>query len=168
MPSLRAVAPLIIAVTCALLHIAPAHAQPCTTDFQCSPYAGGNNQCLGDTLILRRSICVGGYCQTTESGRMNCNPGGGAGLCQGNTFVRGGGRCDALSGRCATSGNTQISCVKTCNCRGNTLTISTGICTPGAGCGQAVMQCKKGCTCAPEARCLEDPVPKAKAPGNKR
>lgn len=166
MPSSHTRAGLILACLLhALLVVAavPARAQqPCTTDFQCQPYAGGNNLCLGDTLILRRSVCVAGICQTSETGRVNCNPPSGAGVCQGNTFVKGGGRCDALSGRCSTTGATTIACVKTCSCRGNVLAISTGMCTPGAGCGQAVMRCKTGCTCQPEPRCLEDPVPKAK------
>ena len=139
---------------------APAQAQRCTADAQCSPYVAGINQCLGDTLILRRSICVGGYCQTTETSRVNCNAAGNAGSCVGNTFVRSGGRCDALSGRCAPGGNSQVTCVKSCSCRGNRLVIATGVCSPGAGCGQAAYQCKTGCTCSPEPRCLEDPVPR--------
>lgn len=145
-----------------------ATAQPCTTDLQCAPYAGGINQCLGDTLIQLRSICVAGSCQTTETGRLNCNPTGGVGTCVGNTFVQSGARCDALAGRCAQGGNTRITCVKSCSCRGNTLVVSTGICSPGAGCGRAVFRCRKGCTCDPEARCLEDPPSSPRGePGNR-
>ena len=137
----------------------PAHAQSCTADFQCNPTGLGNNICLGDTLIMRRRLCVGGMCQEQETGRINCNVGGGLGTCQGNRFVRSGGRCDALAGRCAQGSTIPITCVRSCSCRGNTLVVSTGTCTPGIGCGQAVVRCKKGCTCSPEARCLEDPVP---------
>lgn len=147
------------------LAAAPANAQSCTSDFQCSPSAASINVCLGDTLILRRSICVGGHCQMSETGRSNCNVGGGAGTCQGNMFVRSGGRCDAGMGRCTQGGTSHISCVKTCACRGNRLVISTGVCQPGSGCGQAAFQCKTGCTCSPEPRCLEDPVPKGRHKG---
>ena len=153
---------LLAALIGALALCSTARAQGCTSDAQCSPFAGGINQCLGDTLILRRSICVAGHCQVTETGRQNCNIGGGAGTCQGNTFVRSGGRCDAPMGRCSTGGTSQIACVKTCSCRGNRLVIATGVCSPGAGCGQAAFQCKKGCTCSPEARCLEDREPRVK------
>jgi hypothetical protein len=156
---IRLICLIVLALT---IPVAPANAQSCTTDFQCGYPPGGINSCLGDTLITRRGICSGGYCQYTEAGRQNCNPGGGAGTCTGDTFVRSGGRCDALSGRCTSGGASQITCVKTCACRGNRLVISTGMCTPGAGCGVAAFQCKTGCTCSPEPRCLEDPEPKPK------
>jgi hypothetical protein len=134
----------------------PAPAQGCRTDFDCN-LIGGNNRCLGDTLIMVRRLCLGGSCQEMQTGSINCNPGSGVGTCQGNTYVRSGGRCDALSGRCTQSGSIMISCVKSCSCQGNRLAISTGTCTVG-GCGRAVVQCKTGCTCSPEPRCLEDPV----------
>lgn len=149
--------------TAAMWQANPAGAQACTTDFQCGPSAGGYNRCLGDTLITVRRLCVAGQCREQELSRINCNLGGGAGVCQGNVFVRSGGRCDALSGRCTSGGTTQIACVKSCSCRGNRLTISTGACTPGLGCGTAVLRCRKGCTCSPEPRCLEDPKPATKA-----
>lgn len=140
----------------------PATAQACTTDFQCGPRAGGYNRCLGNTLITVRRLCVAGQCREQELSRINCNPGGGSGTCQGNVFVRSGGRCDALSGRCTSGGTFQVACVKSCSCRGNRLTVSTGTCTPGRGCGSAVLRCRKGCTCSPEPRCLEDPEPATK------
>lgn len=137
----------------------PAFAQSCTSDFQCGPSAGGYNTCLGDTLITKRRICSGGQCQEQITGSVSCGGGGGFGTCQGNMFVRSGSRCDASLGRCIQSGGIQIACVKTCSCQGNSLVISTGTCTPGAGCGRAAFRCKTGCTCAPEPRCLEDPAP---------
>lgn len=140
----------------------PAAAQSCTSDFQCSPSLISQNTCLGDTLVMRRSICVAGTCQTQEMGRTSCG-GGSVGSCQGNTFVRSGGRCDALAGRCVQGGQSAVACVKACSCQGNSLAIATGTCSPGAGCGRAVLRCKAGCTCSPEPRCLEDPEPKAKA-----
>jgi hypothetical protein len=137
---------------------APLVAQACRTDFDCN-LIGGNNRCLGDTLILVRRLCLGGICREMQTGSINCNAGSGAGTCQGNTYVRSGGRCDGLSGRCTQSGSITISCVKSCSCQGNRLAISTGTCTVG-GCGRAVVQCRTGCTCSPEPRCLEDPVPR--------
>ena len=152
---------LMIALAAVLPVRQPASAQTCTSDFQCSPSLIGQNTCLGDTLIMRRSICVAGQCQTQETGRQNCG-GGSIGTCQGNTFVRSGNRCDAMSGRCVQGGQSAVACVKACSCQGNSLVIATGVCSPGSGCGRAVLRCKTGCTCSPEPRCLEDPVPKAK------
>ena len=137
----------------------PASAQSCTSDFQCGPSAGGYNVCLGDTLIMRRRICVGGQCLEQETGRLSCGGGSIGGTCRGNVYVTGGSRCDAAAGRCAQGGSVQIACVKSCSCFGRTLTIATGTCTPGAGCGRTVMRCKVGCTCTGEPRCTEDPQP---------
>ena len=138
---------------------APVVAQPCTIDSQCGASAGGYNTCLGDTLVQKRRICVGGSCQELETGRINCGPGSGLGTCQGNAFVRSGARCDAAAGRCAQTGSIQITCVKSCSCVGKTLTNSTGTCTAGSGCGRAVLRCKAGCTCDGEPRCTQTAQP---------
>jgi hypothetical protein len=135
-------------------------AQSCVSDFQCADSAAGYNVCLGDMLIMRRRICVAGQCQEQELGRIDCGAGTGAGTCRGNVFVQGAGRCDALSGRCTAGRTIEIACAKSCTCRQGTLTISTGVCSPGAGCGRTVMRCKQGCTCDPEPRCLVDPASK--------
>ena len=140
----------------------PAAAQQCSSDFQCSPSAGSINVCLGDTLIQKQRRCVAGGCQETEVGRISCGTGGG-GTCQGNTFIRAGGRCDALSGRCVQGGGFAVACLKSCSCVGGTLTISTGTCSPGVGCGRSVQRCKVGCTCAGEPRCTKDPQPPSTA-----
>ncbi len=137
----------------------PALAQPCNSDFQCSPSAGGYNVCLGNTLIMRRRICVGGQCMEQETGRLDCGGGSIGGRCEGNTYVSGGNRCDALSGRCAQGSAIRIACTKACSCVGRALTISTGTCSAGTGCGRVVMRCQVGCTCAGEPRCTEDPTP---------
>ncbi len=137
----------------------PASAQMCSTDAQCGPSAGGYNTCLGDTLIVKRRLCVAGRCVEQEISRISCGSGGLSGTCQGNVYIRSGGRCDALSGRCTAGSPIAMTCVKSCSCRGNRLTVSTGVCSPGSGCGRAVFRCRKGCTCQPEPRCLEDPSP---------
>ncbi len=141
----------------AALSSGPAHAQSCTTDFQCDSNPSGTNVCLGDTLVLRRRLCLSGQCVEQEMGRVNCGGGDIGGTCRGNTFVRSGNSCDAAAGRCAQGSGIAIACVKSCSCTGRTLTISTGLCTPGSGCGRVVMRCKVGCTCAGEPRCTEDP-----------
>lgn len=137
----------------------PALAQSCSSDAQCGPSAGGYNVCLGDTLIMRRRICVGGQCLEQETGRMNCGGGSIGGTCQGNVFVGGGGsRCDALSGRCAQASAVRQTCTKSCSCVGRTLVISTGICSPGAGCLRTTVRCEIGCTCTGEPRCTQEPT----------
>ncbi len=136
----------------------PAAAQMCSSDAQCGPSAGGYNVCLGDTLIMRRRICVGGQCLEQETGRMNCGGGSIGGTCQGNTYVAGGSRCDALSGRCTQGSAIRQTCTKSCSCVGRTLVISTGICSPGAGCVRTTLRCKVGCTCTGEPRCTEEPT----------
>ena len=133
-------------------------AQACSSDAQCGPSAGGYNVCLGDTLIMRRRICVGGQCLEQETGRMNCGGGSIGGTCQGNTYVAGGSRCDAMSGRCAQGSAIRQTCTKSCSCVGRTLVISTGSCSPGLGCIRTSLRCKVGCTCSGEPRCTEEPT----------
>lgn len=133
-------------------------AQACSSDAQCGPSAGGYNVCLGDTLIMRRRICVGGQCLEQETGRMNCGGGSIGGSCQGNTYVAGGSRCDAMSGRCAQGSAVRQTCTRSCSCVGRTLVISTGSCSPGVGCIRTTLRCKVGCTCAGEPRCTEEPT----------
>lgn len=137
-----------------------AQAQSCTSDSQCGPSAGGYNVCLGDTLIMRRRMCVGGQCMEQETGRMNCGSGSIGGTCEGNTHVSGGNRCDALAGRCAQGNVIRQTCNRSCSCVGRTLVISTGTCSPGTGCVRTTVRCKVGCTCSPEPRCTEDPTPR--------
>lgn len=132
-------------------------AQPCAYDGQCQLPGVTNNTCLGDTLITRRRLCVGGQCQDQET-RMSCG-GSFGGVCQGNVFVRTGGGCDGLSGRCTSGVASREVCIQSCACQGHRLVVATGQCSPGLGCGRFVLQCKTGCTCAPEPRCLEDAAP---------
>lgn len=155
-------APLILLVGLLLaggMNARPALAQACSSDAQCGPSAGGYNVCLGDTLIMRRRICVAGQCLEQETGRMSCGGGSLGGSCQGNVYVGGGGnRCDALSGRCVQGSAIRQTCTKSCTCVGRTLVISTGVCSPGIGCIRTTLRCKVGCTCAGEPRCTEEPT----------
>jgi hypothetical protein len=149
----------VLAVLAGLLVAVPAEAQRCTADSQCSrtglpSYA----TCSGDTLIVRRSTCVGGMCREMEVSRQNCgSPYPDSGRCLGNAFEITSNRCDALQGRC-DSRNDRDLCLPSCSCRDNVLRVSTGQCSPNIGCHRAVLQCKSGCTCDPEPRCLDAPA----------
>ena len=138
----------------------PAAAQSCSADVNCQSGLLSNNTCVGDTLVVRRRLCVGGQCQETEQMRQSCGLGG-AGSCSGNVYVRNAGRCDALAGRCVQRLEQDV-CVKSCTSRGNVLTVSTGLCVPGLGCDGATLRCPGGCTCSPEPACLGGPAPKRK------
>ena len=89
---------------------------------------------------------------------MNCGGGSIGGTCQGNTYVAGGSRCDAMSGRCAQGSAIRQTCTKSCSCVGRTLVISAGACSPGVGCIRTTLRCKVGCTCSGEPRCTEEPT----------
>jgi hypothetical protein len=145
----------------------PSQAQPCAADSQCQTPGITNNVCIGDTLVTRRRICAGGQCQEQET-RQSCGGGGFGGTCQGNVFLRSGGGCDGLSGRCAAGAVSRDVCIQSCACQGNRLIVATGQCSPGTGCGRFVVQCKAGCTCSPQARCLEDPAPQPKGKANRK
>lgn len=146
-------------------------AQVCSTDAQCGPSAGGYNVCLGDTLVIRQRLCVGGQCLEQETGRVSCGSGRIGGTCMGNVYVgSGGNRCDAMSGRCVQGSAVRETCMRSCSCVGRTLTIGTGTCSTGVGCVRTALVCKVGCTCSPEPRCTDEPTrgqPRAAAPGAK-
>jgi hypothetical protein len=129
-----------------------ASAQSCSADSQC-PNAGRSTfQCIGDTLIVRRSVCSG-TCREIEERRQNCGPRViGTVTCSGNIATRTEGGCNPSLGTCDNRLDREV-CVPACSCRGKRLTVATGTCVAGAGCARSVVQCENGCTCSPEPRC---------------
>ena len=129
-----------------------ASAQTCSADSQCANGGRSTATCVGDTLVVRRSICAG-RCQDVEERRQSCGSRIlGTITCQGNIAIRQEGGCNAISMSCDSRTDREV-CVKTCSCRANRLIVSTGQCSSGAGCNRAVIECKNGCSCSPEARC---------------
>jgi hypothetical protein len=138
----------------------PAPAQPCTADSQCSRGYGPQATCIGDTLVVKRSICLGGQCREQEERRETCRSGERS-SCNTGVFQRTIARCDALLGRCVERTERDV-CEPSCACRGSTMRISTGQCAPSLGCNRVVLKCDGGCTCAPEPKCLDAPATKTK------
>jgi hypothetical protein len=140
---------------CALITLlpAPAHAQLCTSDLQCPGSGRSTATCHGDTLIIRRSLCVGSCQERVERSETCASRATQAVSCSGNIAVRTGGGCDASLQRCSTRMDRDV-CVKSCACVGKKLIVSTGQCVSGVGCARSVMQCNSGCTCSGEPRCL--------------
>ncbi len=131
---------------------AAASAQRCSADSQCANGGRSSFQCIGDTLIVRRSICSG-TCREIEERRQNCGPRViGTVTCQGNIATRTEGGCNPALGTCDNRTDREV-CVPACSCRGKRLTVATGTCIAGAGCARSVVQCENGCTCSPEPRC---------------
>jgi hypothetical protein len=140
-------------VFCALLASGGALAQTCSSDGQCPNGGRSSATCVGDTLVVKRSICAGS-CRDVEERRESCGSRViGSVTCQGNTAVKTEGGCNALAMRCDNRLDREV-CISTCACVKNRLVYSSGICTPGSGCGRVVLQCKGGCTCKPEPTCL--------------
>ena len=151
---------LALAVVAHVVAASSATAQTCTADVQCRSGLLSNNVCVGDTLVVKRRICVGGRCQEQDVRRETCRTSGSIDRCVGNVHERDGGRCDALSGRCVQRLERQV-CTKSCSCRDKLLIVATGHCAPGVGCNRAVLKCEGECTCSPQPLCL-DPPAKAK------
>ena len=140
----------LLAVLC--LWPTAASAQRCSADTQCSNGGRSTFQCIGDTLIVRRSVCSGS-CREIEERRQNCGPRViGTVTCQGNIATRTEGGCNPALGICDNRLDREV-CVPACSCRGKRLTVATGTCVAGAGCARSVVQCENGCTCSPEPRC---------------
>jgi len=132
----------------------PAGSQPCTADVQCQSGRLSDNLCVGDSLVVKRRVCVGGRCQEREVRRENCRTSGSIDRCIGNVHEQDRGRCDALAGRCVQRLERQL-CTKACSCRDKLLIIATGQCAPGIGCQRAIVKCEGECTCSPQPMCLD-------------
>jgi hypothetical protein len=120
---------------------APAHAQSCTIDAQCSSGGRSVAMCVGDMLMVKSARCIGGSCQERKERRQNCGPGASQTIsCQGSIAVRSGGGCDPIGQTCSARTDRDV-CVKSCACVKNRLIVATG-------------QCQNGCTCSGESRCV--------------
>jgi hypothetical protein len=148
----HAVLLLLLACSVGLGH-ASAVAQSCSADSQCPNSGRSIASCVGNTLIVRRSVCAGS-CREVEERRQDCGSRGlGTVTCSGNLAVRSEGGCNATTASCDNRMDREL-CVPSCSCRGNRLIIATGSCTAGVGCGRSITQCKNGCTCKPDPKCL--------------
>lgn len=138
-----------------------ASAQSCNTDSDCTRglALGANANCIGDTLITRRTRCMLGRCETRETGRRSCRVTG-RGRCVGGSYQIETGRCDAMNGTCATR-TERVPCARGCVCRDNILVVHTGECSPAIGCHKGVRKCPGGCSCDPEPVCREEKDGKA-------
>ena len=130
-------------------------AQTCTTDEQCQKGPGPNAECVGDILVFKRSVCLGGACREVEDRRENCGAAE-ASRCRGAAFEQTASRCDAVLGRCEQRIEREL-CLESCDCRDNTVYMSTGKCSQTLGCTRVTMKCEHGCTCSPEPKCLDAP-----------
>lgn len=133
--------------------VSPAMSQVCKTDTDCRNRiaVGAGARCIGDTLVLRTVRCVSGRCQSRDTRRQNCSAPA-RGRCTGSGFESVRGRCNASASRCDTR-RQRISCVKSCTCVENILTVSTGKCSPAIGCHRVISKCPKGCSCDPTPVC---------------
>lgn len=156
-PRVAAMAALLVAALLAVALPPRAVAQTCTADVQCRSGRLSDNVCIGDTLYVKRRMCVGGRCQEQDVRREACRTGGFADRCVGNVYEREGGRCDALAGRCTDRLERRV-CSKSCSCRGKLLIVASGQCAQGLGCVETVLECQSGCTCRPEPMCLDRPA----------
>jgi hypothetical protein len=131
-------------------------AQECTADEQCRKGQGPAAECVGDLLVVKRSVCLGGTCREIEERRENCGAAEGS-RCRGGAFEQTARRCDAVLGRCEQRTEREV-CLASCECRENTVYMSTGQCSPALGCTRVTMKCEHGCTCSPEPKCLDAPA----------
>jgi hypothetical protein len=131
-------------------------AQTCTTDEQCQRGQRVNAECVGDILVVKRPTCLGGACREIEERRENCGAAESS-RCRGGAFEQTSRRCDASLGRCEQRIERDL-CLASCDCRDNTLYMSTGQCVSTLGCTRVTMKCEHGCSCEPEPKCLDPPA----------
>jgi hypothetical protein len=129
----------------------PAHAQSCSADVQCPNQGQPRTECIGDMLVVRRSLCAG-ICRYQDLRREICNQVKIGGRCAGGFFETETGRCNIALEACERRTERQP-CVASCSCRNTVLIVSTGACSPAIGCHRAVKRCRGGCSCGPEPRC---------------
>jgi hypothetical protein len=131
-------------------------AQTCTADEQCQRGQRVNAECVGDILVVKRPTCLGGTCRDIEERRENCGAAESS-RCRGGAFEQTSRRCDASLGRCEQRIERDL-CLASCDCRDNTLYMSTGQCVSTLGCTRVTMKCEHGCSCEPEPKCLDAPA----------
>jgi hypothetical protein len=132
------------------------NSQTCTSDEQCQQGQRPNAECVGDILVVKRYVCLGGACRDIEERRENCGAAE-ASRCRAGAFEQTSRRCDAVRGRCEQHIEREL-CLESCDCRDNTLYVSSGQCSSTLGCTRVSMKCEHGCTCSPEPKCAEAPA----------
>lgn len=132
----------------ALLMPAPATAQPCSSDSQCRDFGRTRTYCAGNTLVTQQSRCIGS-CTSVEISRIPC-----PGPCAGDRCV-GGSLRSSPSEPSYGGGLVGGACAQICTCRGKQLTYGVGVARTAAQCRRRNVDCKYGCTCDPEPRCLK-------------
>ena len=127
----------------------PAQAQPCTSDSQCHDFGRTRTSCSGNTLVTRRSQCIGS-CRTVEVSRQAC-----PGPCVGDRCI--GGPLVRQPGGPPLGGGGLVSpaCGQICSCNGKQLTYGVGYAKSADECRRRSVDCVYGCTCDPEPRCLK-------------
>lgn len=135
----------------ALVYAPAALAQSCSADVQCTNRGQPRTECIGDMLVVRRSVCAG-ICRDQDLRREVCNRVNIGGQCAGGFFETETGRCNIALGACERRAERQP-CLASCSCRNNVLIVSTGACSPSIGCHRAVKRCRGGCACDPQPRC---------------
>lgn len=124
-------------------------AQRCSADVQCRDSGRPRTWCSGNTLVTRQSMCRGS-CVEVEVSRVPC-----PGPCAGDRCVGG-----PLSSSPAVPPSGRSSypagvCAKVCSCNGKRLTYGLGYARKAEQCQRRSVDCKFGCTCDPEPRCLK-------------
>jgi hypothetical protein len=153
---LGVIAAIIVLVVSVLVSGDRVQAQACTSDEQCQQGQRPAAECVGDILVFKRRVCLGGACREIEDRRENCGTAE-ASRCRGAAFEQTANRCDAVLGRCEQRIEREV-CLPSCDCRDNTLYVSTGQCVSTLGCTRVSMKCERGCTCEPEPKCNDAPV----------
>ena len=139
---------LLLMLFTAVLGGEPARAQTCTSDSQCRDFGQARTYCSGNTLVTRRSQCIGS-CREVEVSRQPCPGPCVADRCVGGPLGRGPG------GASTGGGLVGPVCAKICSCNGKKLTYGVGHAKSAAQCRRRVVDCVYGCTCDPEPRCLK-------------
>lgn len=140
----------IAAMLLAWLVILPlqAMAQPCTADSQCRDFGRPRTYCAGNTLVTKQSMCSG-TCRSVEISRTPC-----PGPCSGDRCV-GGALLTPRPGPPLGGSVVGGACARICTCRGKQLTYGVGVARSADQCRRRVVDCKFGCSCDPEPRCLK-------------
>lgn len=139
----------IIALAAWFFCLAPTvHAQSCTADSQCRDFGRPRTYCAGNTLVTKQSVCSG-TCRSVEVSRVPC-----PGPCAGDRCVGG----SLLTPRVnpPLGGGTLVggACARICTCKDKQLTYGVGVAKSAEQCRRRIVDCKYGCSCDPEPRCL--------------
>lgn len=144
----RGAAGLLLGLLLMAVAVLPAEAQPCTADSQCYNFGQERTYCQGNTLVTRKGVCSG-TCRGVEVSRVQC-----PGPCVGDRCVGGSLTGPRLEPPLGAPGISPV-CARICSCNGKKLTYATGYAVRASDCRERTVDCKYGCTCDPEPRCLK-------------